>query len=123
MKQNLKNLNEQLKDVQNYFSPKIVAEVNDQYVKVAKIKGEEIPWHKHEKEDELFYIIEGILLMEIENEPSRTMKTGDMFVVPKGINHRVSSVEECAIMLVETKTTKHTGDVTSAISKSIQEQM
>lgn len=116
------NLIEQLKDVKDYFSPKIVTEVNDQYVKIAKIKGQEVPWHNHENEDELFYIMEGTLLMEIENETIRTMKTGDMFVVPKGINHRVSSIDECSIMLIETKTTKHTGEVKSSITKSIQEQ-
>ncbi len=109
-------------DVQDYFSPKIVAEVNDQYVKIAKIKGQEVPWHIHENEDELFYIIDGTLLMEIENETNRTMETGDMFVVPKGINHRVSSLDECSIMLIETKTAKHTGKVKSSITKSIQEQ-
>ncbi len=122
MKQNQKNLKEQLKNVQDYFSPKIVTEVNDQYVKIAKIKGQEVPWHNHENEDELFYIIEGTLLMEIENETNRTMKTGDMFMVPKGINHRVSSIDECSIMLIETKTTKHTGIVKSSITKSIEEQ-
>ena len=116
------NLIEQLKNVKDYFSPKIVTEVNDQYVKIAKIKGQDVPWHNHKDEDELFYIIEGTLLMEIENETIRTMKTGDMFVVPKGINHRVSSIDECSIMLIETKTTKHTGEVKSSITKSIQEQ-
>ena len=116
------NLKEQLKGVKDYFSPKIVTEVNDQYVKIAKIKGQEVPWHNHENEDELFYIIEGTLLMEIENETNRTMKTGDIFVVPKGINHKVSSIDECSIMLIETKTTKHTGKVKSSITKSIQEQ-
>ncbi len=116
------NIKEQLKGVKNYFTPKIVAEVNDQYVKIAKINGQEVPWHNHENEDELFYIIEGELLMEIENETSVTMKKGDMFVVPKGINHRVSSIDECSIMLIETKTTKHTGEVKSSITKSIQEQ-
>lgn len=116
------NLIEQFKDIKEYFSPKIVAEVNDQYVKIAKIKGEDIPWHHHENEDELFYIIEGTLLMEVENEANRTMKTGDIFVVPKGVNHRVSAKDECSIMLIETISTKHTGDVKSHITKSIQEQ-
>lgn len=116
------NLKEQLEDVKDYFTPKIVTEVNDQYVKIAKIKGQEVPWHNHENEDELFFIIKGELLMEVENETNRIMKTGDMFVVRKGINHRVSSIEECSIMLIETKTTKHTGEVKSSITKSIQEQ-
>ena len=122
MEQNQKNIKEQLKHIQDYFSPKIITEVNDQYVKIAKIKGQEVPWHNHENEDELFYILEGTLLMEIENETNRTMKPGDMFVVPKGINHRVSSIDTCSIMLIETKTTKHTGQVKSSITKSIQEQ-
>ena len=116
------NLKEQLKKVQNYFSPKIISEVNNQYVKIAKIKGQEVPWHNHENEDELFYIIEGELLMEIENETNRILKTGDLFVVPKGVNHMVSSIKECSIMLIETKSTKHTGNVKSAITKSIQDK-
>lgn len=122
LKSNQMNLKEQLKEIKEYFSPKIIAEVNDQYVKIAKIKGEDIPWHNHENEDELFYILEGTLLMEVENEGKRTMRTGDVFVVPKGVNHRVSAIDECSIMLIETKTTKHTGDIKSAVTKSIQEQ-
>jgi quercetin dioxygenase-like cupin family protein len=116
------NLKEKLTAVDQYFSPKIIDEVNDQYIKVAKIKGQEVPWHNHENEDELFYIIDGELLMEIENQPSFTMRKGDLFVVKKGINHRVSSIEECSIMLIEPKTTEHTGKVKSKITKSIEEQ-
>lgn len=116
------NINEQLKDVKSYFTPKIVAKVNDQYVKIAKVKGQEIPWHNHENEDELFYILDGELLMEVENETNISLKKGDMYVVPKGVNHRVSSKDECSIMLIETKTTKHTGDVKSSITKTIEEQ-
>ena len=116
------NVKDILKTVTTYFSPKIIGEVNDQFIKVAKIKGQDLPWHNHENEDELFYIIEGELLMEIENETNKIMRTGDMFVVPKGINHRVSSTKECSIMLIETKSTKHTGKVESAITKSIEEQ-
>ncbi len=116
------NVKEQLIGVKDYFTPRIITEVNDQYVKIAKIKGQEVPWHNHENEDELFYIIEGELLMEIDNEAGITMKAGDLFVVPKGVNHRVSSIDECSIMLIETKTTKHTGEVESSITKSIQDQ-
>ena len=116
------NLLEESKKISSYFSPRILSEVNDQYVKLAKIKGEDIPWHNHKNEDELFYIIEGSLLMEIENEPSFTMNSGDLFIVPKGINHRVSATEECLIMLIETKSTQHTGDVITSITKSIENQ-
>ena len=108
--------------VDEYFSPKIIGEVNDQYIKIAKIKGEEVPWHRHENEDELFYVVAGAMQMEIESQPAFTMTPGDLFVVKKGVNHRVSSTEECWIMLIESKTTEHTGNVTCAITKTIEEQ-
>ena len=97
------NLKEAFSNVENYFSPKIIGEVNDQFIKVAKIKGQDLPWHNHENEDELFYIVEGTLLIEIENRPDLIMKKDDLFVVKKGRNHRVSSEEECLIMLIESK--------------------
>lgn len=117
------NLKNEFKKVENYFSPRIIGEVNNQYIKIARIKGQKVPWHKHEKEDELFYIVEGNLVMEIENQPNMALEKGDLFVVPGNVNHRVSSVEECLIMLIETKTTEHTGNVKSSITKSINEQM
>lgn len=117
------NLKMQFETVTDYFSPKIIDEVNDQFIKIAKIKGNKVPWHNHENEDELFYIIEGNLLMEIENKDKKYMKTGDLYVVKKGIMHRVSAEEECLIMLIESKTTEHTGKVKSEITKSILEQM
>lgn len=117
------NLKGQGKDITAYFSPRVIDVVNDQYVKLAKIKGQEVPWHNHEKEDELFYIVDGELWMEIENQDGFAMKTGDLFVVRKGVNHRVSSTEECLIMLIESKTTEHTGKVKSAITKSIDQQL
>jgi quercetin dioxygenase-like cupin family protein len=116
------NLKDAFLGVSNYYSPKIIGEVNDQYIKVVKIKGQEVPWHNHEGEDELFYIVEGSLLMEIENQEDLIMQKDDFFVVKKGINHRVSSEEECLIMLIESKTTEHTGKVKSQITKSIDEQ-
>jgi quercetin dioxygenase-like cupin family protein len=83
---NLKNV---FLSLEKYFSPKIIGEVNDQYIKVVKIKGQEAPWHIHENEDELFYIAKGTLLMEIENQPDLTLKKGDLFVVNKERNHAV----------------------------------
>ncbi len=120
MKMNLKS---QLDTVNDYFSPKVIGEVNDVYVKVAKIKGDEIPWHNHKNEDELFYIIEGSLFFEVEGQEGFMMHKGDLFIVKKGINHKVSSKEECKIMLIENKTTAHTGDIQTAITRSIDEQL
>ncbi|MEH6537739.1 MAG: cupin domain-containing protein [Psychroserpens sp.] len=117
------NLKEKFKDINTYFSPKVIGEVNDVYVKAVSIKGDKVPWHTHEKEDELFYIVEGSLLFEIENEESFTMNPGDLFIVKKGISHRVSSQKECKIMLIEQKTTAHTGTVDTEITKSIQQQL
>ncbi|RPA68025.1 cupin domain-containing protein [Cyclobacteriaceae bacterium YHN15] len=117
------NLKEAFFSLVDYFSPKIIGEVNDQYIKVVKIKGQDVPWHNHENEDELFYVVKGTLLMEIENQPDLILKKDDLFVVKKGTNHRVSSTAECLIMLIESKTTEHTGKVKSAITKSIEEQI
>ncbi|MEM7102490.1 MAG: cupin domain-containing protein [Bacteroidota bacterium] len=117
------NLKEKFKDVKDYFSPKVIGEINDVYVKVAKIKGQDVPWHNHENEDELFYIVEGSLLFEEEGKKPFVMNAGDLYIVPKGVNHRVSSDEECRIMLIENKTTLHTGKVKSKVTKSIDDQL
>jgi quercetin dioxygenase-like cupin family protein len=117
------NIHNYLSTVSEYFSPKVIGEVNDVYVKVAKIHGEKIPWHNHTNEDEAFFIVKGELLFEEENKAPFTMKEGDFYVVKKGINHRVSSTDECQIMLIENKSTAHTGDVESEITKSVEDQL
>ncbi len=111
------------KALTDYFSPQVIGEVNDVYVKLAKIKGYEIPWHNHAHEDELFLILDGSLRFEIEGEEPFTMETGDLYIVKRGVNHRVSSTEECSILLVENKTTAHLGDTESEIAKSVEEQL
>ena len=116
------NLKDKLNEIQDYFSPRIIGEVNDVFVKLAKIKGDKIPWHNHKLEDELFYVIEGELLFELEGENPFYLKQGELFIVPKGVNHRVSATEECSILLIENKTTAHTGDVQSEVTKSVEEQ-
>ena len=117
------NLKQIISEVQDYFSPKVVDSVNDVYIKVAKIKGDKVPWHIHENDDELFYVIEGNLLMEIEHQDDIMLNKGDLYVVKKGVEHRVSSTEECHIMLIENKSTEHTGKVQSEITKTVEEQL
>ena len=117
------NLKDKFTLVNDYFSPKIIGELNDVYIKIARIKGQDIPWHKHDNEDELFYIVDGSLVFEIEDHPAFTMNKGDLFIVKKGVKHRVSSIEECKIMLIENKSTLHTGSVKSKITKSIEQQL
>jgi quercetin dioxygenase-like cupin family protein len=117
------NVLERARALTDYFSPRVIGEVNDVYVKVARIRGDEIPWHNHPGEDELFYVLEGSLLFEIEGEEAFTLERGDLFVVGRGVNHRVSSTEECSILLVENKTTAHLGETESEITRSVEEQL
>jgi len=116
------NIPATLKNIENHFSPKIIGEVNNVYIKIVKIVGEKVPWHNHKDEDELFYILEGSLVFEIENKPPFQMHKGDLYIVKRGVNHKVSSQNECHIMLIENKTALHTGAVSTEITKSIEEQ-
>jgi len=107
-------------NLKELWSPRIIAEVDDSFVKVAKIKGE-FPWHSHEMEDELFMVLEGE--MSIELEDSRVeLTTGDLHVVPKGTAHRPSAAEECLILLFEKKSTRHTGDIVQENTRSVEQQ-
>ena len=120
MKDHIVNINETFESISEFWSPKIVSKVNDQYMKLAKIKGEFV-WHKHDNEDELFYIIKGKLIMEYEDRKI-LLKVGDVHVVPKGVMHNPIAENECWIMLIETVSTAHTGNTLSEKSKSIEEQ-
>ena len=117
-----RNLKKLFPRIKGYFSPKIIGEVNDVYVKITKVKGQDVPWHTHDNEDEMFYMVKGSLVMELENRKSFVLKEGEYFIVNKGIQHRVYSKQECWIMLIESKSNQHTGNVQSDITKSIQEQ-
>jgi len=116
------NLKEKLSEITEYYAPKIIGEVNDVFIKLVKINSNKVPWHIHENEDELFYVLSGGLLFEVENREPFKMNYGDLFIVKRGINHRISSKGECHIMLVENKTTLHTGGTVNEITKSIKEQ-
>lgn len=116
------SLIEQFGTVTQYFSPKIIGEVNDVYIKIAKVKGDDVPWHTHDGEDEMFYIVRGHLTMELKERGSFELEEGELYIVEKGIEHRVHADEECWLVLIENKSTKHTGDVRSHITKSIEEQ-
>jgi quercetin dioxygenase-like cupin family protein len=115
-------IGDQFRGVKEYFSPRIVGEVNDVFVKIAKLKGQDIPWHSHTHEDEMFYVIRGRMTMEVKGMGATTLNEQDMFIVGKGTEHRVFADEECWIMLVENKETKHTGNVESTITKTVDQQ-
>lgn len=118
---NTGNVSELFNQVENYWSPKVIADVNEDYVKIAKFKGEMV-WHDHKEEDEMFYVIKGSFDLHLENEII-PLNEGDFYVVKKGIKHRPVSKEESWVMMVEKKETKHTGDVVSDITKSVDEQL
>lgn len=103
------NLNSKLSTFSEHWSPKIVGELNNQLVKIAKLKGE-FPVHKHENEDELFYVIDGTLFIELENKTIE-LNTGEFVIIPKGTNHKPYAPEEVKVMLFEPSSTLNTGNI------------
>ncbi len=106
------------------WSPRVVAQVNDQYLKVARVLGE-FPWHAHADEDELFLVLKGALTIGRAGQDGGPVKLlpGEAFVVPKGVRHNTSAVEETWIALVETVSTRHTGDENTAMTRTVEEQL
>lgn len=115
------NLEAQFTQINEYWSPKVIGEVDDHYLKIAKLKGEFV-WHDHELEDELFYIVKGQMKLEF-NEQILELKEGDFHIIPKATMHQPSAEEECWVMLIEKKSTAHTGKVHTSKTKSIDEQL
>lgn len=103
------------------WSPRVVAELDESFVKVAKVQGS-LTWHSHESEDELFYILKGTLTIEMENR-TVVLHEGDAFVVPKGVRHNPIAEQECLIMLIEKKSTLHTGSEVTEKTRSLAEQL
>lgn len=104
------NLEEKLSQVNEYWSPKIVGELNDSYVKIVKFQGEFV-WHHHDKEDELFLVVKGRMRMRFRDRDVM-VSPGEFIIVPKGVDHLpVAEDEEVHIVLLEPKTTLNTGNV------------
>lgn len=103
------NLAAKLELFHEYWSPKIVGEVNDSYVKLVKFKGEFV-WHFHEREDELFLVLKGRLLMKFRDREVCINK-GEFIIVPRGVEHLPVAEEEVHVVLLEPKTTLNTGNV------------
>ena len=106
------------------WSPRVVGQVNNQFIKVAKIHGE-FPWHSHDHEDEMFLVLRGLLSIgrsEADGGPV-SLRPGEFFVIPRGVRHNTSAVEETWIALIETTTTLHTGSEQTPFTRSIAEQL
>lgn len=107
------NLAEKFAKFSDHWSPKVVGELNDSYVKLVKLKGDFV-WHHHDDEDELFFVIKGTLRMGIrENGADReeVIRPGEFIIIPRGVEHRPAADEEVHLMLLEPTTTLNTGNV------------
>ena len=103
------NINEKFSKFSEHWRPKIVAELNGQEFKLAKIKGE-YPFHAHEGEDEMFFCWKGSFILDFEGAESVHVGEGEAIVVPKGVVHRPRAEEECLIFLIEPKDVKNNGN-------------
>jgi mannose-6-phosphate isomerase-like protein (cupin superfamily) len=103
------NLAEKFVRFHDYWSPKIVGELNDSYVKVVKLKGEFV-WHQHEAEDELFLVVKGRLLLKFRDRDV-CLEAGEFCIVPRGVEHLPIAEEETHVVLLEPKSTLNTGNV------------
>ncbi|MFN3950159.1 cupin domain-containing protein [Microbacterium sp.] len=100
----------ELTQVHTHWSPRVIGQVNDQYIKVAKLLGE-LVWHAHDAEDEMFFVVSGRLRIQLPNDEEVVLTAGQFYVVPKGVQHNPIAEEEVEIVLIETVTTAHTGNV------------
>jgi mannose-6-phosphate isomerase-like protein (cupin superfamily) len=105
------NLNEKFARFHDLWSPKIAGEINDSYVKLVKLKGEFL-WHHHEKEDELFLVVKGRLMIRLRDRDV-SLEENEFFIVPKGVEHLPVAEQEAWILLLEPKTTLNTGNVSN----------
>ena len=108
------NLKSKLESIKDYWSPKVIAELNNYQFKLAKIKDEFI-WHEHNDTDEAFIVIEGNIEIELEGSTVE-LSEGEMFVVPKGAKHKPVGRGEAHIMLIEPRDVKNTGDIENELT-------
>ena len=107
------NLAEKFAQFSDYYSPKVVGQLNDFHVKLVKLQGDFV-WHHHDVEDELFFVVKGALRMGIREDGSErgiVIQPGEFLIIPHGVEHRPSADQETHIMLLEPKTTLNTGNV------------
>ena len=103
------NVFEKLNTINEYWKPGIAGELNNQHVKLAKLKGEFV-WHHHDNEDELFMVIKGQLTIKLKNQDIQ-LNEGQFFIIPKGVEHLPVAQEECHVMLFEPQSVINTGNV------------
>jgi len=115
------NIAQKLSLFTDYWNPRVVGELNGQQVKLVKLHGEFI-WHKHDHEDELFYVLRGCLTMEFRDRTVE-VRENEFLIVPRGVEHRPVAREEVSVMLFEPGTTRNTGDTTHALTRESLEKI
>lgn len=115
------NLSQKFNLFTEYWSPKIVGDLNDSYIKLAKLKGE-FDWHHHEEEDELFFIVKGKLLIKFRDKDV-WLNEGEFIVIPRGIDHLPIAEDEVHALLIEPKGTLNTGNVITEKTKEVLERI
>ncbi len=109
------NTKDKLSRFSDYWNPRIVGELNGQHVKLVKAKGEFV-WHKHDNEDEMFYVLEGSLKIEFRDY-AYILKPNEFIIIPKGVEHRPVAEEEVSVMLFEPAGTLNTGNIESEFTR------
>jgi len=104
------------------FSPKIVGELNRQHVKVLRLEGDKVPLHIHENEDEIFFVVDGILDI-LEKDKNITLQSGEFYIVQRGVEHRVVPRGHVKLILFEPAAIAHTGKVKAEITKEIFDRL
>lgn len=112
----------ELRQVEAHWSPRVVGQVNDQYIKVARLLGE-LVWHAHDDEDEMFLVVSGTLRIQLPDDQEVVLTPGQFYVVPKGVQHNPVAEEEVEIVLIETVTTAHTGGVITERTVPVDRQV
>lgn len=112
---NVINLEQKFAQFSDRWHPHVVADLNDQHIKLAKVEGDFI-WHNHAEEDELFIVVKGQLYIDFHDRTA-TINPGEILVVPRGVEHRPHASEETWIMLVEPQVTRHTGAVEHELTR------
>jgi len=115
------NLVQKLSLFSDHWSPKIVGELNDSYIKLVKLRGEFV-WHSHANEDELFLVVKGHLLIKLRDGDIH-LNEGELAVIPRGVEHMPVADEEAHVLLLEPKTTLNTGNVQNERTVAINEHI
>ena len=110
------NLEQKFSLFNEHWTPKIIAELNDYQIKIVKVEGDFV-WHDHSDTDEFFFVIEGTLFIEFESE-TMELNAGELYVVPKGVQHRPFAHDECKVMLIEPRGVVNTGEARSDLTAS-----